>query len=1137
MASDKTLKTKVLTAQEEAEVAFFDQQSGAFFRKVDWGAFWTAFLVTFISYWATLAPTVTLEDSGELAVASDYLGVPHPPGYPIWTLYTWFFQWIFGWVRYYGYPNPAWGVGLSAAFAGAMACGILALMVSRSGADMLRGMRRTMEIVGVSTENLFCWVAGVAAGLLLAFSPVMWSQSVIVEVYSLNAFFQMIIMLFMYRWMSRPKEDQSLYTLAFLFGLGLTNHQTLMFLGLGLAVGVMLKDIRLFRDFAVVGTGIIAIVLINKWAAANRHPEMMWLSGPHSTAFWVYMILAVLLPIAGLLLPRGKTVCISFLLFYVGLAFYGFMPFASDQNPPINWGYPRTWEGFIHAITRGQYEKITLTDIFSTRFIAQIGSYLSDLRGQFTLPIVLFGFLPFCAWNLRLRGRDFSAFLASMALAAGATVLIVLQGFLPETGLLHAFLTKLYKLLTLGIMIMATVGVIVLFLKFIVPLFTRQKAAAGDADPDLFGIHYEMTPALQRWLIATLVSFISLGIILIAFQNPQLDIQTLFIGRVQFIQSHAVYAVWLGYGLVFGLTHLEVLTGGRGRIKGLAILLVFLLPLVLVYQNYFDKDQVRIVGGAEQNGHDFGWQFGNWQLRGVNGISNDYRYLSKGDEADFQRRWKDYPTPGYPPEMGTNAIFFGGTDPGRFVPTYMVYCPPVRPDVYLITQNALADNTYMSVMRDLYGDRIWIPSQQDSNYAFQQYVEDVQAGRIPPGAEVSFENGRVSVQGVQGVMMINGILAKMIFEANKYKHDFYVEESYVIPWMYPYLEPHGLIMKINREMLPGLTPQMVENDTKFWDWYCNMEIGRITNLAPNGRVIVSDNRPENPAADDPNLYVPKGTRVEVISVDPNGVKKIRLGGNWKFLHDVVARKTFSKLRSAIAGLYAYRRMFREAEYAFKQAVELYPLSPEANFRLADIYMQMGRFSDARLLIEDFLRNDPGNDKVAEFLNQIKGTEGADARRQELEGVLSSGQADINSALELSDLYRKMGRENDFIGLTMNILNNTNLPPQYYMAVAQLYADAKRIDLLAVALQRYVMRDPGNPRAWIDLAAALTLTQKRDEALEAIRRAIQTGGPQAQDIIRKDNRFDALRNNPAFKELIPQAAPAKLPSNLPLLPGL
>jgi hypothetical protein len=38
----------------------------------------------------------------------------------------------------------------------------------------------------------------------------------------------------------------------------------------------------------------------------------------------------------------------------------------------------------------------------------------------------------------------------------------------------------------------------------------------------------------------------------------------------------------------------------------------------------------------------------------------------------------------------------------------------------------------MNVMRDLYGDTIWIPSQQDSNQAFQQYVEDVRAAASRP---------------------------------------------------------------------------------------------------------------------------------------------------------------------------------------------------------------------------------------------------------------------------------------------------------------------------------------------------------------------------------------------------------------------
>ena len=72
--------------------------------------------------------------------------------------------------------------------------------------------------------------------------------------------------------------------------------------------------------------------------------------------------------------------------------------------------------------------------------------------------------------------------------------------------------------------------------------------------------------------------------------------------------------------------------------------------------------------------------------------------------------------------MKPHSIFFGGTDPGRFVPTYMIYSANFRPDVYLITQNALADDTYMSVERDLYGDEIWIPSKEDSAESFQVYV-------------------------------------------------------------------------------------------------------------------------------------------------------------------------------------------------------------------------------------------------------------------------------------------------------------------------------------------------------------------------------------------------------------------------------
>ena len=49
------------------------------------------FLLSFGGYCATLARTVGFIDSGELAWASATLGIPHPTGYPLYTLLTYFF--------------------------------------------------------------------------------------------------------------------------------------------------------------------------------------------------------------------------------------------------------------------------------------------------------------------------------------------------------------------------------------------------------------------------------------------------------------------------------------------------------------------------------------------------------------------------------------------------------------------------------------------------------------------------------------------------------------------------------------------------------------------------------------------------------------------------------------------------------------------------------------------------------------------------------------------------------------------------------------------------------------------------------------------------------------------------------------
>jgi hypothetical protein len=55
----------------------------------------------------------------------------------------------------------------------------------------------------------------------------------------------------------------------------------------------------------------------------------------------------------------------------LGLGCYFYLPITSMTNPPTNWGYPRTVEGFFHLITRGQYERPHPTDDLA-RFMAQL---------------------------------------------------------------------------------------------------------------------------------------------------------------------------------------------------------------------------------------------------------------------------------------------------------------------------------------------------------------------------------------------------------------------------------------------------------------------------------------------------------------------------------------------------------------------------------------------------------------------------------------------------------------------------------------------------------------------------------------------------------------------------------------------
>ena len=1166
---------------------------GPVFQRVDWLAALGTFSVTLATYVATLAPTVTLEDSGELATASTFLGVPHPPGYPSWTFITWLFTKLFSGASYLGHPNPAWAVALASAFFGALTCGVLALLISRSGADLLQALKPNIvntdaPVPTGGRQQLWRFLGGLGGGLLLAFSPVLWSQSTIVEVYALNGFFQTTILALLYRWLRRPAQSWALFLLCFLFGFGVTNHQTLLFLGPALAVAVLVCDVKLFRDFLIVGVALLLVVGFNIWLAQHAqslahlaasatasgqdawaaglqakrlwYEQAQWLAGPLSTAspgrnavvamifhltganinpaFWIYMLLAVTIPLAGLWLPHGRKVCIAFLLIELGLLFYLFMPFASAHNPPINWSYPRMWEGFINALTRGQYSAVVFADIFSMRFLAQVGRYLSDLRNQFTLPVVLAGLLPFCMWSIQLGGRRWRAFTVALLLGLAALPLSLLDTWLewaplmsvcralaaailllaltgcslmlyrfvrdwladlqrPDTDLLTrvvgllllvllalavvgcdcVLLAKASRNLMAGLLGRAALGLVLIAAPPVLALVFHRLARAPHA------LCYDLTVQTQRWLLATVVAFLGVSVLFITFQNLELDIQNQFVGRVQFVQSHSTFALWLGGGLLLALAGVERLFAGRRGAVLAGVALVAFAPLTLIYQNYFDAQQVRVIGGAEQNGHDFGWQFGCGALEGMAGLRPT---LQPGDPPPPDFAW--------PPPMATNAIYFGGTDPGRFVPTYMVFCARVRPDVFVLTQNALIDNFYLAPMRDLYGARIWLPSEQDAEFALNRYIADVEQGRIPNRGEVFFEGGMARLMGRQGTMAVNGAVARMIFEANKARHAFYVEESDVISWMYPYLTPHGLIMKLNPEPLAELPPDLVRHDRTFWDWQTRRLLGN-------------------------EHEVPHGWLARLF---PR--QAVELRGHWQYRHDTVAQRLFSKLRCAIGGLYAHRKMNAEAEYAYRQAIQLYPVGPEAYLRLADLYAYGDRFAEARHVVEALLQLDPDLAGARNYLGFIEALRHAKARRAVLESTAANGPLPLTNALELAEIYDRLGEATNFVQSIHRLLNATNQAPDAALTVAEFLAGHKHPELLPLAFQTHLRRHPEDLGIRVEFAAFSLFQHQTNAAREQLQMAFRTDAAKTRELVLSDPRYSALRKLSEFQQA-PSAQPA------------
>lgn len=247
----------------------------------DWLLLSAVLILSLAVYARTLCPTIFTSGAGENVTAVKTLGVPHPPGFPLFVLLGKLFTYLIP------FGTTAFRVNFFAAVCGAAATA------------MLYVCGRTL----LGTAGRF---AAAASALLFAFSQTFWSQAVIAEVYTLNAFLLICIFYMLLRW----ERGSPLWPVALFAGFGLTVHPTQVLFFPGWFYFIFRSPRRNEIDFDQ----------IKKCALAFAAPLSLHL----------YPLLR------------------------------------SKSNPPLDWGNPENLQNWIAYLTASQYQDRMFTLPFAS---------------------------------------------------------------------------------------------------------------------------------------------------------------------------------------------------------------------------------------------------------------------------------------------------------------------------------------------------------------------------------------------------------------------------------------------------------------------------------------------------------------------------------------------------------------------------------------------------------------------------------------------------------------------------------------------------------------------------------------------------------------------------------------------------
>ena len=299
-------------------------------------------------YILTLAPTVTFWDAGEFIAAAKTLGIPHPPGTPLFVMIAHVWAIVFPLGEYAVKTN------LLSALLSALGAGFFFLIAHES----IRVM--TAELPP-ATGRLLRVGGSAAAAFLGAFTFTNWQNSNETEVYAIATFTIALMGWLAHVWRRQRgtvRAPRLLLLIIYLAGVSIGNHLLALLAG----PAVIMFVLTTIRGSPRAGAEerrvewAQAAVLAGVWA-------LLIGTGLGSSGLITLGGLCFLAAAAYALANRsGGFALLALLVAAVGVTPYLYLYIRSAQNPPINEAAPATFDALLAVIRRAQYPPRTPLD-------------------------------------------------------------------------------------------------------------------------------------------------------------------------------------------------------------------------------------------------------------------------------------------------------------------------------------------------------------------------------------------------------------------------------------------------------------------------------------------------------------------------------------------------------------------------------------------------------------------------------------------------------------------------------------------------------------------------------------------------------------------------------------------------------